>query len=122
METFVLNAEGRETRTSVDESAERVARSQDKANDATARDLCPLRESGPPPHESPEIARHIRAIKFAQRTAEEAAIPRGTTWAMRDLNSRPLPCERSDPGPERTPADEDGIDSNDPDDDERPRT
>ena len=44
METFILNAERREARTSVDESAERVAGSQDEANDATAGDLCPLRE------------------------------------------------------------------------------
>ena len=119
---FILNAERRETRTSADESAERVAKSQDKANDATARDLCPLRESGPTPHESPEIPRHIRAIKLAARGLEKAAIPRGTTWAMRDLNSRPLPCERSDPGPERTQRTKTEVDSNDPDDGEPPRT
>jgi hypothetical protein len=72
-----------------------------------------------------EIPRDIRAMKPAKgenAAFEKAAIPRGTTWAMRDLNSRPLPCERSDPEPERTPADENGIGSNDPDDDEQPGT
>ena len=44
----------------------------------------------------------------------------GLRWAMRDVNDRPLPCERSDPEPGRTSADEDGSDSNDPDDDEPP--
>jgi len=118
----MLHTERRETRVSVDESAERAAGSQDNANDATARDLCPLRESDPAPDESPEIPRHIRAIKPVASDVEIAAIPRGTTWAMRDLNSRPLPCERSDPEPERTTADEDGSHSNDPDDGGPPRT
>ena len=68
-------------------------------------------------------SRAIFALSIPPHAASEmAAIPRGTTWAMRDLNSRPLPCERSDPEPERTPADKDGIDSNDPDDSEPPRT
>ena len=58
----------------------------------------------------------------ATEAPEKAAIPRGTTWAMRDLNSRPLPCERSDPKPERTSADEDGSRSDDPDVGEPRRT
>lgn len=64
-----------------------------------------------------EISRHIRAIKPAEReiaASEKTAIPVIPTiiGAMGDLNSRPLPCERSDPEPERTTADEDGSRSN----------
>jgi len=54
METFSLIAEGREARTSVDESAERVAGSQDEANDATAGDL-PAPGIGP---DTKQIARN----------------------------------------------------------------
>ena len=50
------------------------------------------------------------------------AIPRAATCEIQHRGRGALPCERSDPEHERTPADEDGSHSNDPDDSEPPRT
>ena len=87
--------------TVVDRYGHLLPGSETKVNDALddmARDA--LSDPVPTAVEIPtgEISRHIRAIKPAKRknaAPEKAAIPRGTTWAMRDLNSRPLPCEGS---------------------------
>ena len=49
---------------------------QDEADDATASDLCPLRESGVIPNELPK-SRAIFAIKPTTRDPYSAAYPKG---------------------------------------------
>jgi hypothetical protein len=50
------------------------------------------------------------------------AVSMGTRWPTQDLGRGPLLCERSDAEQERTPADDNGSESRDPDDDGPPRT